>query len=166
MFFPPYIFTCLRSDLPREYFFSCVHVIFSIKTTLASGFRIVLDEKRKKSSQLLIPMNNLINTFIEYLLDTQTTSDVLFNETIARKETPYNRRYLSSYEKIIDRKFQQWKDYYQTEQSTIAKRIALNTGSESSEESSISNAEDDEEKDRQPTKSINHPKDQVRDFNR
>lgn len=120
-------------------------------------------KREKTSSQLLILKNNAINTFIEYLLDTQTTSDVSFNEAIARNETLYHRRYLSVYQRILDQKFQQWKEYYHNEHSIMAKRIILCGENESSEESSIDDA--GEEEDRQPTKSIDHSKDQVQHFN-
>ena len=82
-------------------------------------------------------MNKQINTFIEFLLDTQATSDVLFNETISKDTIFFERQYLLIYQKIVDRKLQQWKDYYQKEQRAIAEQ--------SSEESSESNSEDDDD---------------------
>lgn len=113
-------------------------------------------------------MNNSINTFIEYLLDTQTTSDVLFNDTILKEQPFYGRRYLFNYEGIINRKFQQWKDYYQKEQRTIAERLAPKTENESSEESSESNSEDNNEEedgvaddDEKSSKPVEHTKTKV-----
>ena len=109
-----------------------------------------------------------MNTFIDFLLDTETTSDVLFNETIVNKTTYYDRRYLSNYEKIVDRKLQQCKDYYQKEQRAIAERLAINAGNESSEESSKSNSEDevDEEDDKADKKDVKPSRSttQVRDL--
>lgn len=109
-------------------------------------------------------MTDSINTFVEYLLDTQTTSDVLFNDTIHKEQTFYNRQYLSNYEEILYRKLQQWKDYYEREQRTITEPKMED---ESSEESSESNPEDNDEEDddnEKSSKPVEHIKTKVRNF--
>ncbi|CAF4253925.1 unnamed protein product, partial [Rotaria sordida] len=58
-------------------------------------------------------MNDEIQTFIEFLLDTETTSETLFNQAITEKQELYNNvRNGSIFKKIVDQKFQQWKIYY------------------------------------------------------
>ncbi|CAF0901849.1 unnamed protein product [Rotaria sordida] len=93
-------------------------------------------------------MNDEIQTFIEFLLDTETTSETLFNQAITEKQELYNNvRNGSIFKKIVDQKFQQWKIYYQKEQSAIANEIALNAGNETSDEESESEYEQESSSD-------------------
>lgn len=116
-------------------------------------------------------MNNQIETFIDFLLDTETTSDILFSQTILEKDELYHKRYQINFEKIINKKLQQWKDYYEKEQSVIAARITLNaenkcldyqSDDDSEKESSSDNDDDeDEEEEGKKLQSISKKKDQV-----
>ncbi|CAF5188811.1 unnamed protein product, partial [Rotaria sp. Silwood1] len=76
-------------------------------------------------------MNDEIQTFVEFLLDTETTSETLFSKAITEKHDLYNNVHNGSiFEKVVDQKLQQWKRYYQKEQGAIADRIAINAGNE------------------------------------
>ncbi|CAF4452509.1 unnamed protein product, partial [Rotaria sp. Silwood2] len=87
-------------------------------------------------------MNDEIQTFVEFLLDTETTSETLFSEAITEKQELFNNvRNGSIFEKIVDQKLRQWKSYYQKEQSAIADRIAINAGNETSDEGSENESE-------------------------
>jgi len=65
----------------------------------------------------LTTMNISIQAFIDYLLDVETTSDVIFNEQIIKNEELYNKRYLTRFEQIIKNKLKQWMDVDQIQQS-------------------------------------------------
>ena len=65
-------------------------------------------------------MNTSVRTFVDYLLDVETTSDVIFNEEILRHHRLYNENYLPQFEQIIENKLKQWKDFDQKEQSAMA----------------------------------------------
>ena len=86
-------------------------------------------------------MNNQIQTMIDFLLDTETTSEVLFNQTILEKEALYHKRHQASFERVVNQKLQQWKDYDQKKRSVMADRIAISVGNEASGEQSESELE-------------------------
>ncbi|CAF1084617.1 unnamed protein product [Adineta steineri] len=87
-------------------------------------------------------MDTEIGRFVEYLLDTETTSEVSYSQTMLEKHELYHARYQSNFEKIADQKLQQWKDFYQKEKIDMANRIALNKSEEEEEESSSDNETD------------------------
>lgn len=91
-------------------------------------------------------MESEIQTFIEFLLDTEATSEVSFDEAMSEKKQLYDKRYKSVFGKIVEQKLQQWKDCYEKEQSGHADRIVTNErfSDESEQDSSTS---DDEEED-------------------
>jgi hypothetical protein len=103
-------------------------------------------------------MSNQIQTFIDYLLDTETTSEIAFIENIQKNNELFQLRYFKDWELSVLRKLQQ------VHRNTII--TALNNvesgkkseGDTSEEESTttISSSEDEEEeqeenKDKQPT---------------
>ncbi len=112
-------------------------------------------------------MNNQIGTFIDFLLDTETTSEISFSQAILEKDELYHQRHQSNFEKVLNRKFQQWKDFYHKEQSAIDNRIAINAGNEISDNKSESESEqessddDEEEEGKTQQQSTVHQKDQV-----
>lgn len=108
-------------------------------------------------------MTNQIGTFIEFLLDTETTSEISFSQAILENDELYDKRYQNSFERVINQKLQQWKDFYEKEERANADRIAINAGSEvidsqSEEEEPLS---DDEDQEKTPQKTTVHQKDQV-----
>ena len=105
-------------------------------------------------------MNNQIQTFIEFLLDTETTSEVSFSEAILEKNEFYHKRHRSIFEKIVDQKIQQWKDFYQKEQNAIADRMAINAGNELSDNESDEGSSSDNDEEETP-QSQPQQKDQV-----
>ncbi|CAF4706532.1 unnamed protein product [Rotaria sp. Silwood1] len=98
-------------------------------------------------------MNEEIQTFVEFLLDTETTSETLFSKAITEKHDLYNNvRNGSIFEKVVDQKLQQWKRYYQKEQGAIADRIAINAGNETSDDESESESEEESSSDNEDEK--------------
>ncbi|CAM4769547.1 unnamed protein product [Rotaria magnacalcarata] len=96
-------------------------------------------------------MNKEIAGFIEFLLDTEATSELSFIEATANKCHLYCKRNKSIFEKIVNQKFQQWKNYYQKEECALAERLAINVGSElsanqSENESDQESSSDNEQK--------------------
>ena len=89
-------------------------------------------------------MSNEIGTFIEFLLDTETTSEVSFSQAILEKNELFDKVYKSNFENIINQKLKLWKDYYQKEQHAIADRIAVNAGVETSDQESETDSDDDD----------------------
>lgn len=65
-------------------------------------------------------MSTSVRTFLDYLLDVETTTDVVFNEEILRNHRLYNENHLPQFEQIIENKLKQWKDFNQKEQSAMA----------------------------------------------
>jgi len=109
-------------------------------------------------------MNSQIGSFIEFLLDTETTSEVSFSQTILEKDELYHKRYQSSFETVVNQKLQQWKDVYQKQQCAIADQIAINAENEvfdnkSDSESEQESSSDDEEEN--ALQSTPHQKNQV-----
>lgn len=62
-------------------------------------------------------MNTSIQAFIDYLLDVETTSDIIFNEEIIKNQELYNKRYLTHFEQIINNQLKRWMDVDQIQQS-------------------------------------------------
>ncbi len=109
-------------------------------------------------------MHSQIGTFIEFLLDTETTSEVLFSQAILEKDELYHKRYQSSFETVVNQKLQQWKDFYQKEQCAIADRIAINAGNEVIDDQSESESEQESSSDDEEGTTLQstvHQKDQV-----
>jgi hypothetical protein len=52
-------------------------------------------------------MDNDVETFLNYLLDTETTSEIAFNENIHKNNELFDLRYLKDWELSINRKLQQ-----------------------------------------------------------
>ncbi|CAF1056751.1 unnamed protein product [Adineta ricciae] len=78
-----------------------------------------------------------ITRFVDYLLDTVSTTAVAYNKTILEKENFYQSQYSSSYKKLINQKLQQWKDFDENETIDIITEKELSEKeSESEDESS------------------------------
>jgi hypothetical protein len=92
-------------------------------------------------------INNQIETFIEFLLDTETTSEISFIQAISEKDDLYHERYQTSFEKIVNQKLQQWRDFYQKEQGDIADRISMNARSDVLDNKSESESEQESSSD-------------------
>jgi hypothetical protein len=110
-------------------------------------------------------MNNQIETFIDFLLDTETTSEISFSQAILKNHELYHQRYQSNFDKVVNQKFQQWKDFYHKEQSAIDNRIAINAGNvildNKSESESEQESSDDDEEGKTQQQSTVHKQDQV-----
>ena len=79
-------------------------------------------------------MNNKIQAFIDFLLDTETTTEISFSNAISESNNHfYDERYRSIFEEIINQKLQLWKNYHQNEQRAINGRVILNTENEDSD---------------------------------
>jgi hypothetical protein len=94
-------------------------------------------------------MNNQIKTFIEFLLDTDTTSEVSFSQAILEKHQLYHERHQPLLNTIVNQKLQEWKEFYQKDQRAIADRIATNAEDEDSEQDSSSDNEEENKNHRQ-----------------
>ncbi|CAF2850851.1 unnamed protein product [Rotaria sp. Silwood2] len=90
-------------------------------------------------------MNNQIETFINYLLDTETTSEIAFIENIHKKNELFQLQYLKDWEHMVLRKLQQ---VHRNGITSTLKTIdsSQKAESETSEEvSTISSSEEEEE---------------------
>ena len=75
----------------------------------------------------------MIRTFIDFLLDAETT-EISFYEAISERNNHfYDEHYRSIFEEIIYQKLQLWKNYHQNEQCAIIGRIVSNTENEDSD---------------------------------
>ena len=90
-------------------------------------------------------MNNRIEAFIEFLLDTETTSEVVFSQAILKKHEFYAGRYQSVFAKVVDQKLKHWEDFYQKEQHAVTDRITTNAGNELSDNKSEEETSSDDE---------------------
>ncbi|UJR11193.1 hypothetical protein I4U23_015374 [Adineta vaga] len=101
-------------------------------------------------------MNQEITRFIDYLLDTNSTSDIAYNQTMLEKNELYQIQYNSSFEEVVDQKLKQWKEFDQKQQiSTVTENKLWNDESETDEETSS----EDEEK--QTSQTHSDPKEQI-----
>ena len=88
--------------------------------------------------------HNEIETFINFLLDTETTSEIVFNEKLTDNKDFYQEKYRSIFETIIDKKFQLWNQFCQNEQRILEDRIATNNSKEPIRSSDNDDDDDDE----------------------
>jgi len=88
--------------------------------------------------------HNEIETFINFLLDTETTSEIVFNEKLTDNKDFYQEKYRSIFETIIDKKFQLWNQFCQNEQRILEDRIATNNRKEPIRSSDNDDDDDDE----------------------
>jgi hypothetical protein len=68
-------------------------------------------------------MNDPVRTFINYLLDTETTSEISFNDDFLSKDILCQEKYLPHFEKLINDKLTQWNDVDQNDQRTTVGRL-------------------------------------------
>ncbi|CAM4889645.1 unnamed protein product [Rotaria socialis] len=102
-------------------------------------------------------MNKEISRFIEFLLDTEATSELSFIEATANKCHLYCKRNKSIFEKIVKEKFQQWKNYYQKEECALAARLTINAGNELSDNESESESDQESSSDDEENKPSQQP---------
>jgi hypothetical protein len=98
-------------------------------------------------------MNNSVEIFIEYLLDTETTSEILFSDDLLKKDILCHKKYLPDFEQLIDNKLKQWKNLEQKDQHTTDDAVKV-SDSESELESDLES--------RKETSFENENKEQVR----
>jgi hypothetical protein len=104
-------------------------------------------------------MNNPVEIFIEYLLDTETTSEISFNDDLLKKDIMCHKEYLSDFEQLIDNKLKQWKNSDQNDKRIIADSLTTDDALK------VSDSESELELDREVTKetsSENENEEQVR----
>ena len=89
-------------------------------------------------------MDTSVRTFLDYLLDVETTSDVTFNEEVLRNDQFYHKHYLSDFEQIVENKLKQWKDFDQKEPSAIVNKSAKKSQSGTTNDESDDESENDE----------------------
>ncbi|CAF0782411.1 unnamed protein product [Didymodactylos carnosus] len=93
-------------------------------------------------------MTSRIQTFVEYLLDTETTSEICFSQAIQKHNELFHAHHRTEFEQVITYKLQQWRDTNRTDQGAVT-TITSNTGVEpsesSSEEEETSSSDDAEE---------------------
>ena len=90
-------------------------------------------------------MHDRIEAFIEFLLDTETTSEIVFSQTILKKHEFYNGRYQSNFAKVVELKLKHWQDFSQNEQHAITDRMVTLTENEVSDNESDEEIFDEEE---------------------
>lgn len=64
-------------------------------------------------------MSTSVKTFVDYLLNVETTSDEIFDEKIDRNHQLYRENHLPQFEQIIENKLKHWRDFDQKEESAI-----------------------------------------------
>ena len=89
-------------------------------------------------------MDNQIQTFLDFLLDTETTSEVAFSQAIIKQDALYQARYRSIYEKLVDGKLQEWKEFNQKHQNVTTDRGSESEASESDSEQDSSSGNENE----------------------
>jgi hypothetical protein len=87
-------------------------------------------------------MGDRIRSFLEYLLDTETTSEVVFYEKLHENKELFETRFRSAYESTINVKFDQWKDLDLKERS-IVESGPTTTLDDDDDDSSSDQEEDD-----------------------
>lgn len=94
-------------------------------------------------------MNNRIETLLNYLLDTETTSEAAFIETIGKSDEFFHSRYLKEWEPVVN--------YHLTQINRNAVASASKTdengsraGSDSSDDEAALSSSDDEEDQERP----------------
>ena len=91
-------------------------------------------------------MSDRIRPLLEYLLDTETTSEVTFYEKLHDSDDLVQARSRGAYEATINVKFQQWKDFDLKERSIVESRSTTTVDDDSSlEETDDESVSDDEE---------------------
>ncbi|UJR27241.1 hypothetical protein I4U23_008536 [Adineta vaga] len=98
-------------------------------------------------------MNNQLETFIDYLLDTETTSEIVFIENISKYPELFQVHYLKDWELTILRKIQQVHRYaiVSTSNNVDDGHKSEDTTSKD-EESSITSSDDDDDEDGEDNK--------------
>ncbi|CAF0759137.1 unnamed protein product [Adineta steineri] len=94
-------------------------------------------------------MSDRIQKFVDYLLDTETTSNIVFNQDIKKNNELFHLRYRNDFEQVVNEKLQLWRNINRAEQSAAADNIIKNDGfAESSGTSSEeeSSSEDEQKK--------------------
>ncbi|CAF0855267.1 unnamed protein product [Adineta steineri] len=94
-------------------------------------------------------MSDRIQKFVDYLLDTETTSNIVFNQDIKKNNELFHLRYRNDFEQVVNEKLQLWRNINRAEQSVAADNTIKNDGfAESSRTSSEeeSSSEDEQKK--------------------
>ncbi|CAF0733868.1 unnamed protein product [Adineta steineri] len=87
-------------------------------------------------------MNQEINRFLDYLLDTDSTSEIAYHQKILEKDDLYQTQYGSCFEKAVEQKLQQWKEFDQEQQTLLNAENDL--GDNKSDNESETEEEDEE----------------------
>ena len=88
-------------------------------------------------------MSDRIRSFLEYLLDTETTSEVAFYEKLHENKELLETRFRSAYESTINAKFGQWTDVDLKERSIAESRPTTTLDNDDDDDSSSDQEEDD-----------------------
>ena len=93
-------------------------------------------------------MNSRIETLLNYLLDTETTSEAAFIETIGKSDEFFHSRYLKEWEQVVNYHLSQINRNAITSPSK-ADENGSRAGSDSSGDEGLSSSDDDEEVEQQ-----------------
>ena len=87
-------------------------------------------------------MNNQIETFLNYLLDTETTSAMMFHENISKSSDLFHVRYLKDWEQTVLRTIQQVHRF-----ASVSTSNDVDNGQNSEELTMTSSSDEDDDTD-------------------